>query len=280
MIPPGLAVGARRVGSGPQMACAEGAEDVLKHAAQIGRAVIGHHARDPSHAMLAKPGRGPSEKQGRRVAALIGQELGIGDAGVIVDSHMEKLPANAPRAVLPAPAAGNAVPEPPNAAELLHIQVQQIAGAGPFVAPHRRRRCEPVQAIQAELALHPHHGGERELQVPSDVETGAVFAPQACDLAARHAAERGRRAVRTTGAIGEARVAPSPIPVHPFPDGAPTHTRVARDLGQRLPAGNPVYDEGSPRGRKPCILVHVHWGLWWLPVEWLRQPQLGTATPQ
>jgi hypothetical protein len=54
----------------------------------VGEGVVGQHPLD-GDVMAGEEHPGPAEKPGTAVAALIGQDLGIGQAGVVVDGGMD-----------------------------------------------------------------------------------------------------------------------------------------------------------------------------------------------
>ncbi len=84
------------------------------------------------------------------MAAFIGQDLREGEAGVVVNSDMHELPASAatgPRAI-----SGNAMTGAEEAAELLDVEMQQIAGGGMFVAAQGPSRFEIADTVQAGAA--------------------------------------------------------------------------------------------------------------------------------
>ena len=78
---------------------------------------------------------------------------------------MEELHATA--AAAPAMIAVNPVAHAAEAAQLLDIQVDQLAREGPFVTVHRRgRRAGPAR--EPEAPLHVHHGGQGQPEIPGD----------------------------------------------------------------------------------------------------------------
>ena len=93
--------------------------------AAVGGAVVGHHALD-GDAEAGEPGEGALEEGHGAVLALVGQDLGVGQPGGIVDADMQELPAAA--ALLAGPVAGDAVADAVDPAELLDVDVDQLAG--------------------------------------------------------------------------------------------------------------------------------------------------------
>ena len=62
------------------------------HGRDVGRAVVGQHPLD-SNPALGKPRRGAAQEGDRGLAALVGQDLDLGEAGGIVDHYVAALPA-------------------------------------------------------------------------------------------------------------------------------------------------------------------------------------------
>ncbi len=80
----GLAVGARGVGAGEAVADAEAAASTTEVAGAVPGAIVGEQASD-ADAKRAIVGVGEEKELGSGKAALIGQDLGEGDAGMVVD---------------------------------------------------------------------------------------------------------------------------------------------------------------------------------------------------
>ena len=138
----GLAVGSGCVRFGADVACTDLAEHGLEGVAVgIGEGVVGHDALD-GHVVSFEPLGGAAEELGRSLAALGVEDLGVGEAGMVVDADMEVLPAAATPTA--APAAADAVANAVDAAELLGVDVDELAGALAFVADDRRRRGDAL----------------------------------------------------------------------------------------------------------------------------------------
>lgn len=96
-----------------------------------------------------------------------------GDARGVIDGDVDELPAGAFRAPQLA-IAGGAIAWYPEAAELLDIQMQQVAGVGMFVALHRGRRLEFAQAVQSAPAQDASEGAVADAQGLTDVAVGVT----------------------------------------------------------------------------------------------------------
>ena len=95
------------------------------HGRAVAGAVVGHHALD-SDAVERIPGDCPLEKAGRGLAALVGEQLGVGEPGCVVDADVQVLPALVEATLVVASAAdpaGHAVAWATDPAELLDIDM-------------------------------------------------------------------------------------------------------------------------------------------------------------
>ncbi len=84
---------------------------------------------------------------------------------MIVDSQVEELPADPPGIALAGPVACDAMPGSRETAELLDVDVDQLAGVCAFVAPHRLSRLQRRDAIEAEPTQHTVDGGGRHPEI-------------------------------------------------------------------------------------------------------------------
>src|SRR5512135_1485609 len=82
-----LAVGLWCSGLGAQVAQVRRAAGVTKAMGAVARAVVREHPLDRD-ALLGEPSACAVEESGATGAALVEQDLGIGEAGEVVDSHM------------------------------------------------------------------------------------------------------------------------------------------------------------------------------------------------
>jgi hypothetical protein len=91
------------------------------------------------------PGDGALEKRTAGGAVLIRQDLDVREPRVIVDGDVDVLPARARRA--PLAIAMHAVSRLVKSAQALDVEMQHVAGGGPLIALHGRRRLggPPIQ---------------------------------------------------------------------------------------------------------------------------------------
>ena len=207
-----------------------------------GAPVIGHHALDPD-AASGVPGPGACQKAhgGRR--QLIVEHLTIGDAGRIVDHRVQDLPADPPHARRAIPV--NPMPDPPDPAQLLRIQVHQLARPLPLVAHPGRRGRETWQPGQPLPALLGHHRGDRQLQREGNAERAPPLPAQAPDLASLGARQALRHPVWPTRSVGQDPI-PCLPPPHPLPESSPTQADPAGHGRQALSGDHPAHRQDSP----------------------------------
>src|SRR6266540_2835287 len=116
------------------------------HPRAVGGAVVGHHSLD-AHALALVPGEGPLEESGGRLAPLVGEHLDVGEPGGVVDADMHVLPAVLEDLAMVARrsshrATADPVPGPGDAAQLLDVDVQELARAPALVARSEEHTSE------------------------------------------------------------------------------------------------------------------------------------------
>ena len=121
----GLAVGARGIGSGrtwraPARPAGCGRRE------RVGQAVVGHDPLD-ADAEAGEPGERPGEEAGVS-GRLVGQDLGVGQARGVIDGDVQEFPADAALCCAPRAVAGDPVADAVDPAELLDVDVDQLAG--------------------------------------------------------------------------------------------------------------------------------------------------------
>ena len=109
---------------------------------------------------------------------LIRQDLGEGDAGVIVNTNVDELPANAPAIALTGAIAGDAVADFVEATELFDVDMDHLARRFALIAVHRLGRLQVAYPVQSQPAQDPAHGGRRYLEFGRDLLAGVALPPQ------------------------------------------------------------------------------------------------------
>src|SRR6478736_5814781 len=144
-----LSIGLERVGPGEDLTQTQTLAGCPESFRPVAGAVVGHHAPHlDAEAGVISDGR--FEEGDSALFALVGHDLDESDARGIVDADVDELPADAEMAVDRARISpGDAVPHRADPAELLDIEMDELAGMLPFIAAHRFGRFEVFQPRQA-----------------------------------------------------------------------------------------------------------------------------------
>jgi hypothetical protein len=141
--------------------------------------------------VAGKPGEGPLEKGDGGGLALVGQDLGIGQARSVVDRDMEVFPADAAGPVSAA-VAGDAVADAGDLAELLGVEVDQLARPRALIAYDRWPRLERGQPAEPAPAQDAADGRERQAEAAGDLRPAQALPAQALDLVISRGSRRWR----------------------------------------------------------------------------------------
>jgi hypothetical protein len=162
----GLAVGARRVGLGAQVAQAGISAGTTEIMLAVGRAVVGHDALD-GDAMAVEPGERALEEGDGAGLLLIGQDLAVGKPCGIVDHDVQNLPA----AVVARPGAIAAMrwPMPSMRPSFLVSMWSSSPGPARLVADYWRPGLEGRQSAEAEAPQHQADGRAGPLESARDL---------------------------------------------------------------------------------------------------------------
>ena len=232
------------------------------HAAEVagdgvGLRVVREHAAH-AHAAAAERGERLLEEGGAAGAALVGQDGDVGVAAVVVDGDVEVVEAAGARGPGGAPA--HAVPAAlGDAAQLFHVDMQQVAGGGVLVADHRAGDAvQPVEAVETEAPEHGVGGGAGDPERPGD-----AVRPE--PLAAAHGAdallERGCGAARVGARSGAAVAEPGrtllPVAAPPLGDRRTSNPEAPRNFRLR-PAGLDLQNQLQPGGRSQTRVRMCH----------------------
>src|SRR6185437_5259234 len=152
----GLAVGLWSVVASALGGDAKPATGVAEEVGEEARTVVGDHATDEDAEAL-EAGRCLVQEVCRGDGFFVRIHGREGDARVIVDGHVEELPARPTGLV--AWIAGDAMARLGDARELLDIDVQQVSRRGVFVAQGRRLGFDTVLLVQSKPGQHTADGG-------------------------------------------------------------------------------------------------------------------------
>ena len=199
----GLALGLRAVGTGEAMFDAELEAGLGEEFGAIGGAAVGQDALDLD-AMSFVEVEGLLEGRQDAGSLFVWEERGAGDAGVIVDGDVQGLGAGAWVAV-------GADAGACEAAQLLDVEVEEIARRRAFVADDRRFwRIEGGEAVEAMAAQDAGEGSLGDGQGHADLGVGTAFAAQGEDLGFELGRSFAGLAERDRGTILEALGEPPP----------------------------------------------------------------------
>jgi len=224
-------------------------------AGSIAGSVVGHHGLDLD-AGVGEERAGASPEPGGRLAALVAEDLRIGESAAVIDGVVQE--------GVPHPAVAIATPVGPaehpvtaavrDAAELLDVDVDELAGLGLLVAD----RLDPAdwqarRLVDVREQRHPVAGQDaadrrpRHTEVVADpVWPPAPAEPQRDDPALELARRPRRRTQRPRGAIGHRQ--PGAISDRPFHRG---RGRTLESLCR--PAGRPALLDDQPSQPKPTL---------------------------
>jgi hypothetical protein len=170
--------------AGADVAVLDGAERLVELTEAVGPGVVGEHSRH-GDAVVGKEGRRPAPERGAGVGPFVGERLAEGQAGVGVDGGVDVGVADSASALF-APAGGGSAVDLVTAtgwdlAQLLHVDVDQLAGTGSFIAADRCRGLavqvrEPVEIVAAK---HPVDRRGRQAQVDGEA-VGAELSTRRC----------------------------------------------------------------------------------------------------
>src|ERR1035438_1106261 len=171
----GFAIGARSVNASAGVSELQIAAGLGKEGGAEARTVVGHDAPDLD-AEVGEVGHGLAEEAAGRSCFFIGQQGGEGDAGVVVDGDIQKLPAGAAGFILGI--AGDAMAGLVNAGQLLNVDVQQVAGSRKFVAHDGPGGLQHSDLVQFEPGEDAAHGGSAQAGGLGDANPGPTLASQ------------------------------------------------------------------------------------------------------
>ena len=119
----------------------------------VGVAVVCHQPLDRD-AVGTVEADGAAQEADRRDRPFIAQDLDVGKAGGVVDADVDELPATAAGRV-PAAGVGAVTEAALDRAQLLDVDVDQLARSGALIAVRRLGRLEPAELAQADSGQDP-----------------------------------------------------------------------------------------------------------------------------
>jgi hypothetical protein len=183
----------------------------------VAEVVVGHHRLDALDPVRGERGRGSGKEAGAGGAPFIGQDLGVGQPGVVIDEGVDVVVADAGSFLGTAAANGASVGAPAatvgEAADLLDVHVDQLAGVVLLVtdrgglggADHLPgHRVALAQVRHLVTAQDPRHRSGRDAQLVADPVLSAplLFTAGQHRLLHRRRGAPGR-AARSRGTVSE-----------------------------------------------------------------------------
>jgi hypothetical protein len=253
----GFSVGLRAVGASPQMAQLELLAGRFEPVGAVAGAVIGHDGLDTDAATL-EPGDGAFEEAGGGRGSFIGEYLGVGESGSVIDSDMDELPADATD--LLRVVSVDAMTDASYTAQLFDIHVDELAGMLPLVSANGLFGFEALESGEAVTAQDPRDCGRTKAHAGSDLRAGVAAPAKADHLLDPIRMDLPRHSRRPRTAIDQGRLAGLLISTLPL-EGRPS-----RDSGRRggpghgHPSEYSINQHESTGGATSGILVKLHLG--------------------
>src|SRR5947199_3486348 len=249
-----LAVGLGPVGTAVLVDDAAVGQGLVEQPTPVAEAVVAQDTLD-NHPAGPEPGFGPAPEGGRGGALLVGQDLGVSEAAEVVDGGVEVGVADTAAASAHAVAGLTADHSMPaaigNTAQLLHVHVDQLAGAGALVAADGGGRApvEVVEAVEVVTAQDPIDGGGGEVEVDGQTIRPDLLGPTlAADLGLDPLGDSGRRPPGTARAVMQALDSEFEIAMPPLRGTAPRDAHGGGHVGDRL-AGLDALAQQQSTGR-------------------------------
>jgi CheY-like chemotaxis protein len=213
----GLAVGPGGVGAGADMLEAEFAAGLGEGAGIEAGTVVGHDAPEPD-AEVPVVGHRPAQKGHGADGLLVGQDGGVGQAGMVINGDKDVLPAVAPDGV--AAVAGDAVAGAHDADKLLDVEMEEITWMGVLIAHDRCGRHQISPAAQAGVPQDARDGGAGKAGALGDVAAGELLPAQGDDFLLAQKRSEPMQSLGPRGAILQRGHAAGAVTGQPLGDGA------------------------------------------------------------
>src|SRR5215208_4318970 len=195
----------------------------------VAGAVVGHDTRY-RNAEAGVIGDRRLEEGDGALLFLVGQDLREGDAGSVVDADMNELPASAAGLTL-LRITGDAMADLAEAAELLDVDVDHLAGVLALVASDRFGRLDIPEPRQPSALENPADSGGRDAGLHGDVLAGQPLAAQGDDALGHGLFGRARHDGGPRRAVGHAFAALGLVALDPARHDLGRHTIRPRRMG-------------------------------------------------
>src|SRR5882757_1871613 len=173
----GLAVGFGRVGLGTDVFDAEIPTRIAEGEGFIATAIVGHDAGDGDAEAFVISYRRLEEGDGA-IRFLVGFDFGESDPGVVVDTDVHELPADAAAITLSGPVASDAMADLLETTELFDVDVDDLAGCGALIAAYRLSRFQVAYPVQSQPPKDAADGGRGNADFSRNLLAGVALAAQ------------------------------------------------------------------------------------------------------
>src|SRR5208283_2395501 len=218
--------------------------------------VIGHDAAHRD----AEPGKvsyGLMQETDRGSSFLVRQHSSEGNAGVVVDGDVEKLPTGAAGFI--SGIAGDAVARLDNAGQLLDVEMQQIAGGSMFVTHDGYLGLQHFDLVELQSGQNAAHRGPAQPSGLGDANSGPALPTQPFYPLDQSQVHPARRAMGTRGAVAQRRAAGFPEAAYPLGRTLPAELELGRGLLQAQSAFHNTFCKSlSTVNRQSSMMVVVH----------------------
>ena len=158
----------------------------------------------------------------------------------------------------PGLSAGDAMSHGADAAELLDVDVDELARVFALIAPDRFSRLQGAQLIQADPTQNTADSGWRDAGLGSDLLARPALAAQTFDLFDYRLRCRPAQPMRSRRTVLQPCQSFAAITLNPLANCPRADACGFADGLRRLPALHLPHDPLSTKRRQPGILVHVH----------------------
>jgi hypothetical protein len=219
--------------------------------------VVGHDGLDTDAAAL-EPGDRAFEEACGGGGSFIGEYLGVGEAGSVVDGDVDELPTDAASVV--ATVTGDAMADATDASELFDIHVDELAGVLSLVTADGFFGVQVFKSREAMTSEDASDRGSRKAHTGSDLRA-CVAAPTKTDhLLGPIRVDLPGHAVRPRAAIEQGRLTGFLISPFPLESGPSRESSRRGGPGRGHPAPHSL-DQHESTGRATSgILVKLHLG--------------------
>jgi len=170
----GLAVGLWRIGLDLDVLDAELLAGVGEGTRTIATAVVGHDTLD-GDAEAVEVGDRREEEVDRALLLLVGEDVGTGNAGMVVDGDVSELPAGGLATAMAGATAGDTMANAVEAAELFDVDVDDLAGLLALVSRPGLLRLDAGEQTEASAREDSRNAGPGDGELFGDMLPGAAL---------------------------------------------------------------------------------------------------------